>query len=102
MSQIPKDMMELLYVKLVGELKRRSKWQYLSGIKINRIAERDAYFRQYGKKTNKQVVYGFFTITNRCIFVPSQLNAKALVIGYTTKKAVNEYKQLLKEQEENK
>lgn len=93
MAQIPEDMMQMVYVQLVGKLKNRSKWRHLKRIVETDAFRYDAYFRQYGKESDREAIYGFFTMTDQYIFVPSKLNAKALVICYITEKAMKAYNQ---------
>jgi len=92
-APMPEDMVTILYIKLVGKLKHRSNWQYLKRIAEEDTFWHDAYFRKYGKESNRKAIYGFFTMTNQYIFVPPQLKAKALIICYVSVDAIEVYNQ---------
>lgn len=89
---LPLDMAELCYVKLVGKLKERSKWKYLRRLVEKNETLITSYFVNHGKESDIEAIFGYFSMSDTHLFVPSKLNAKALVIYYVTFEASKEAK----------
>lgn len=90
-AEIPKDLFQLVYIKLVGKLKNRSNWRQLQNVSIRDEYMRNSYFNEHGNEEDIEAIYGYFVITDKHICVPNKLKAKAIIICYVTENAVKAY-----------